>query len=269
MKPNSNHPVRSAFTLVELLVVVAIIAVLIAILLPALRQASQVTKATVCKSNLRQCGLGLLFYANANRNMLSIGTRHPSNAFKLWPRFHVNGYNIFDQPSAEPALTTSATLCPATPTYPTAIDGGWGATNGQAGGYGIFWADFQAECVAADFQQDVYLPDPNGGGDFRVTFQRLQRVPFSPSSMYWLADSLAHPNFYTTIDPPMCPAFRDGSIRRGPYKAGLIHLLHPSDQANALFYDGHVGSNSGQDGATKYPIEYNLYLNRDRQEVSF
>ena len=55
-----------SFTLIELLVVVAIIAVLVAILLPALSEARESAKRTVCASRLRQIGIGMLMYANQN-----------------------------------------------------------------------------------------------------------------------------------------------------------------------------------------------------------
>ena len=54
---------RSAFTLLELLVVVAIIAVLIALLFAAIQKARQTGEATACASNLKQLALANLAFA--------------------------------------------------------------------------------------------------------------------------------------------------------------------------------------------------------------
>jgi prepilin-type N-terminal cleavage/methylation domain-containing protein len=53
-----------AFTLIEVLVVVAIIALLIAILIPSLAAARFQSRVTVCQSNLHQLGIGIVAYAN-------------------------------------------------------------------------------------------------------------------------------------------------------------------------------------------------------------
>jgi prepilin-type N-terminal cleavage/methylation domain-containing protein/prepilin-type processing-associated H-X9-DG protein len=55
---------KAGFTIVELLVVITIIAILIAMLLPALAAARAAARSTVCKSNLRQFGVGLLLRAS-------------------------------------------------------------------------------------------------------------------------------------------------------------------------------------------------------------
>jgi len=55
---------KKKFSLVELLVVVAVISMLAALLLPALQKAKTMALTIQCKSNQRQCGLALVGYAN-------------------------------------------------------------------------------------------------------------------------------------------------------------------------------------------------------------
>ena len=52
----------AGFTLVELLVVVAVTALLIALLLPALEQAKRQARVITCATNQRQIGIGLMTY---------------------------------------------------------------------------------------------------------------------------------------------------------------------------------------------------------------
>jgi prepilin-type N-terminal cleavage/methylation domain-containing protein/prepilin-type processing-associated H-X9-DG protein len=60
---------RSAFTLVELLVVIAIIGVLVGILIPAVQAAREAARRATCKNNLRQTGLALHSYHDARRSL--------------------------------------------------------------------------------------------------------------------------------------------------------------------------------------------------------
>jgi prepilin-type N-terminal cleavage/methylation domain-containing protein/prepilin-type processing-associated H-X9-DG protein len=63
---------RRAFTLLELLVVVAVIGVLAGLLLPALGRAREAGRATACLSNLRQVGIALQLYVQDFQNRLPI-----------------------------------------------------------------------------------------------------------------------------------------------------------------------------------------------------
>ena len=61
----SKRPIKG-FTLIELLVVIAIIAVLIALLLPAVQAAREAARRSGCVNNLKQIGLALHNYEQAN-----------------------------------------------------------------------------------------------------------------------------------------------------------------------------------------------------------
>jgi prepilin-type N-terminal cleavage/methylation domain-containing protein/prepilin-type processing-associated H-X9-DG protein len=55
------------FTLIELLVVIAIVALLMAILLPTLSRVKKHAKAMICQSRLREWGMALAMYTDANQ----------------------------------------------------------------------------------------------------------------------------------------------------------------------------------------------------------
>ena len=62
---------KQGFTLVELLVVVAIIATLISILLPTLGQARETARAAVCGSNQRQMAIAATAYTAENHDWMN------------------------------------------------------------------------------------------------------------------------------------------------------------------------------------------------------
>ena len=97
------HDKRCGFSLVELLVVIGIIAILISILLPAMAKVRRQANTTICRSNLRQCGIHLLAYANQNHGWLfPIGWGSDVPREQRWPIY------VFNPPVWNPRVM----LCP-------------------------------------------------------------------------------------------------------------------------------------------------------------
>lgn len=65
------------FTLLELLVVIAVISLLAALLLPSLGAAKQAGRAAACLSNLRQVGIAIQTYAEENNGRIPYGPKAP------------------------------------------------------------------------------------------------------------------------------------------------------------------------------------------------
>jgi prepilin-type N-terminal cleavage/methylation domain-containing protein/prepilin-type processing-associated H-X9-DG protein len=66
-----------AFTLVELLVTIAIIALLAALLMPALGRGKEAGRVAICQGNLHQIGLALQLYVDDNKNIMPAMSDRP------------------------------------------------------------------------------------------------------------------------------------------------------------------------------------------------
>ena len=88
---------KTGFTLIELLVVISIITILIAILLPALGKARESARDTVCKSNLRQMGIGLFVYIDTFQGQMILGATTVGSTLFPNPITHRFWYNVLDE----------------------------------------------------------------------------------------------------------------------------------------------------------------------------
>lgn len=211
-----SHPWRpiciQAFTLIELLTVIAIISVLAALLSPALKSAREKARQIRCMSNLRQCGLGILIYA-AENNGLFIRYRSgydsgTSTELDVWHRV------LYDKGYIKPSPWYAVYACPSVGNI-NDVGTGWYQMPG-AGGYRYISYGYNvnlSEQPMASFQQ--------------------------PAQTIVLVDSLVANN---TGVAPGCPSLAGYFIAFGDFGTsdyGRPFARH-SGGCNVLWVDGHV-----------------------------
>jgi prepilin-type N-terminal cleavage/methylation domain-containing protein/prepilin-type processing-associated H-X9-DG protein len=257
---------RQAFTLIELLTVIAIMALLIGILIPSLSASRQQAKANVCLSKLKGIGTAFVVYLNENHD-----TFPPVRLKKATPTAtedYVNEYNR-KWPRWQWFLETDSGPVIQTPlrglNQPWGDDvGGLGTPLGRTMTIDVF------TCPALDdpeFEKDErngaygynyqYLgnsrqdADPKLWDNFAVSLHRIR----SPGQTVLLADSRGggpkHGVHSYTLDPPRL-AVEQSAKKFGPgpqdlaagidpvlYSFSPVELRH-RNHGNVMFVDSHV-----------------------------
>ncbi len=209
------------FTLVELLVVIAVIALLAALLLPSLAGAKASARSAACKSNLRQLGIALIAFADEHEHYPADSYRDVAISQFVtygWPA-HLLPYvssntAVFRCPGRGPEFDWPTNRSPKGYAFPFNIDKGathfsygynhWAVAN--VGGYGLGGApgsEVPATKVAQASEM-VALGDSDG-------------------DRFWDADIAYHRLAMLGGPQPIAPP---GRIHKGG--------------ANIVFCDGHV-----------------------------
>ena len=241
------------FTLIELLIVIAIIAVLASMLLPALTQAREKARQTGCNSNLKQIGTALASYSDDYKGFTVL---HSDNANYILPRprFQASGWG---RPSWQwqlaPYLNLSddvifsvsrnynhAFRCPSVqldPNVGNKVVGNPGYNGEYCGVPGNAWGGTSTFCYVLNLPG--YGTIENTGGD---GVPRLLSSFRKPSALFAVLEGGQGGAVQTShIDSS------DGLDTWPQIYAGVQRLRYPHRglSSNQLYADGHTGSIKG------------------------
>lgn len=208
---------KPLFTLVELLIVIAIIAILAAILLPALTKAREKAQAIKCLSNLKQNGTYVSMYADANNGIFSMYQNGPEEWNSMLALIKRQGYT-----EAGPTF-----VCPLT--KPGKYDITLGVNEANAYTYGanltgrpLYWG---TERSLEPSDGGSYMVPGMGGSVPGFWYIKIDKLRFA-SRFHLMFDSL---DILTGMQ-----TFFVTNIKK-------VNTPH-NQRANILFADGHVNT---------------------------
>lgn len=244
---------KVAFTLIELLTVVAIIGILAAIIIPTVGKVRETAGATRCLSNLRQVGVAMAIATEENRNRLpgpfSGGQGTPDQT-----RFGQTVYKAFD-PATVSDLNSDASKLPVRlgpymglpPSEPAGLERATDlflcpvfARKGYTGPSWLLATRIDREKGASTdhstlFNKDIEFPfgypkasdDPDIPDKYRPKrMDDIHAIPIPVSRLWALSD---------------CDNAVPGTIANAGWKAEVPLLPIHGTSRNILFFDWHVG----------------------------
>ena len=227
---------RKAFTLVELLVVIAIIALLMAVLMPALAAARSQCRSVVCKSNLRQLVLANIGYAMENDGFYvpAASDMWDNRGCRRWHGVRNNLNEPFDPlkgPLAGYLANGEVRKCPEGVNFVKGQN--WSANYEQGGGgYG-----YNATYIGGRHWQN--------GIAFNEAYTRTTDMieVGRPSETLMFADTAISQNGIDLIETSFAwqPFIVWGGRQMSSYMSPTIHFRHRG-HANIGWTDGHIDS---------------------------
>jgi len=226
---------KTAFTLVELLVVITVVAAMTSILIPSLVKARSNARVVVCKSNLRQLLLAGIGYAAENDDFYVPAARDMWDSSGLY-RWHGVRQSLNDpfDPLRGPLVAYLADgrvkECPERVDFVK---------------HGDFDQNFEQGCGAYGYNM-AYIGSRLWQSDigFEESYQKTTRNTevSAPAHTLMFADcamSLDDSGYieYSFAEPPF--AVYNGTVMTDLYMSASIHFRHDR-RANVGWVDGHV-----------------------------
>jgi prepilin-type processing-associated H-X9-DG protein/prepilin-type N-terminal cleavage/methylation domain-containing protein len=249
---------RSAFTLIELMVVIGIISVLIGILLPVLSRARQSAYTARCANHLRQFAIAWQMYAAANSSLAVPGRlpryNGPSSIYDLGegeeyrPRWYeMLGAQLKRYATRKPSkieddswnITDDFFLCPAVPDWTNSRNYPFGYNYQFLGNARLKpdgnWINWPVKTGRIKAAETVMAADCMGTAGGRARRDRTGYYVDGTKDIY------ARGNKAWALDPPRLTSTSDYADpqNRAPENRSAPDPRHQR-KANVAFCDGHV-----------------------------
>lgn len=219
MNAPRNTPWRSsaAFTMIELLITVAIVGLLSALVFGGYKQTVGLANRTKCVGNLKAIGIAIAQYANDNQGLLP---GQSDNSIRTTYRIKNNDLGAFlapywDLPPADTVTRSApALMCPA-----------WKSVMHLAEGK-CYWSPFRLKGFYNEANPTgYYCPFGKGQPDGQpLRMQVIQQIPGFNSSKQWMIQDFDQINGSTLNIPEQAATPVHGNVR------------------NVLFFDYHIES---------------------------
>jgi prepilin-type N-terminal cleavage/methylation domain-containing protein/prepilin-type processing-associated H-X9-DG protein len=238
-KYSSRWSQKEGFTLIEILVVIAIIALLAAILFPVFARARENARRASCQSNLKQLGIALLQYtqdydetyvfdsAAGDGGISTTGDAEGIFAADRWPSRvlpYIKSTEVFRCPSQKPMYTATSTPVAARNAFMAALANNSVISYFGAGGF---------------FQQGSVASNTSPG----IKPVKMAAVA-TPAQDPWLFDDIFgrysnYVQFRYYWDGTVAQSYRDINSATSSVLTKPQDMTH-FDGANVLYGDGHV-----------------------------
>lgn len=206
LRERSRRKRHSAFTLLDVLVSIAVIAVLIAILLPSLAAVNETARRVVCQSNIRQIGLGLIMYADDNKGML------PDTVFLPSPTSPFGRGGTQDRPQEMVTVRTE-------PDTSGSTGGGWDGlgylySQGYISAPKVFYCPSHHGAAPYSRYAKAWSED---GGEIVCNYHFRGQGPMTPTPAGMAPTAVATTRELYKIDPAQSSLVADGLRTRSDY----------------------------------------------------
>jgi prepilin-type N-terminal cleavage/methylation domain-containing protein len=208
--PDYNPP-NGAFTLVELLVVMAVLALLAALIIPSLSDAREHQYDVSCKSNLRQLMPGLLMGVNDTGRIPARNDPELTDSLRCPKGYFENG--------GGQALNVDGSITEVRPRPSTVVPNGAQESNSEIFGF------MEQEGYILPTALSVDITEPGGYGRSQASYG---------STSGTIPAGTAVDCFFLTYDPSSSGSITDGSVTLSSPIIGVIVQTNTLDRTDSI-----------------------------------